>query len=87
MKGFKDEFEALVFEFTSVPSTSGAKELASFCRDLEAGVEAIDAIALGIGDADANPDGQRQAMTTVTARLLFNIRVMRLLLLKEAGHC
>lgn len=85
MKTFKEELDELVFEYTAVPSTSGAREMAGFCKELEQGVEAIDAIALGIGDADANPDGQRQAMVTVTARLLFNIRVMRLLLLKEAG--
>lgn len=79
------ELEDLVFEYTAVPSTSGPREMASFCKELEASVVAIDAIALGVGDADANPDGQRQAMAIITARLLFEIRVMRLLLLKEAG--
>ena len=85
MKSFEEELKELVFEYTAVPSTSGPREMASFCKELEAGVVAVDAIALGIGDADANPAGQRQAMATVTARLLFEIRVMRLLLLKEAG--
>jgi len=79
------ELKDLVFEYTAVPSTSGPREMASFCKELEAGVVAIDAIALGVGDADANPDGQRQAMAIITARLLFEIRVMQLMLLKEAG--
>ena len=85
MRSFEDELKELVFEYTAVPSTGGAREMAGFCKALEEGVEAIDAIALGVGDADANPAGQRQAMATVTARLLFDIRVMRLMLLKEAG--
>lgn len=84
MRSFEEALNELVFEYTAVPITSGPREMASLCNDLEAGVEAIDAIALGIGDVDANPAGQRQAMATVTARLLFEIRVMRLLL-KEAG--
>jgi hypothetical protein len=85
MKNFDEALKDLVFEYTAVPGTSGPIEMAGFCKDLIAGVEAIDAIALGIGDADANPAGQRQAMATVTARLLFDIQVMRLLLLKESG--
>lgn len=85
MKGFKEELDELVFEYTAVPSTSGAREMANFCKQLEEGVEAVDEIARGFGDADANPRAQRQAMAIVTAQLLFNIRVMRLLLLREAG--
>lgn len=85
MKEFKAALEELVFEFTAVPSTSGAREMAGFCKELEQGVEAIDEIARGFGDPDANPRGQQEAMSAVTSRLLFNIRVMRLMLLKEAG--
>lgn len=85
MKSFEDELKELVFEYTAVPTTSGPREMASFCKELEEGVEAVDEIARGFGDTDANPRGQRQAMAIVTAQLLFNIRVMRLLLLKEAG--
>ena len=85
MINIEKELKDLVFEYTAVPSTSGPREMASFCKELEAGVEAVDEIARGFGDTDANPDGQRQAMATVTARLLFEIQVMRLMLLKEAG--
>jgi hypothetical protein len=85
MKSFEDELKELVFEYAAVPSTGGAREMASFCKALEEGVEAINEIARGLGNSDANPHGQHQAMAIVTTQLLFNIRVMRLLLLKEAG--
>jgi|APLak6261671648_1056085.scaffolds.fasta_scaffold03780_2 hypothetical protein len=85
MKTIEKELKDLVFEYAAVPSTGGPREMASFCKELEEGVEAVDEIARCFGDADANPRGQRQAMAIVTAQLLFNIRVMRLLLLKEAG--
>ncbi len=37
MKAFEDALKELVFEYTAVPSTSGAKEMASFCKELEEG--------------------------------------------------
>jgi hypothetical protein len=85
MKSFDEALKDLVFEYAAVPSTSHPRELACVCEELAAGVEAVEAIAQGFGDVDANPSGQRHAMAIVTTQLLFNIRVMRLLLLKEAG--
>jgi hypothetical protein len=87
MKPVEEELNGLVFEYAALPSVdSPPLSLANFCGDLERSVEAVDAISRSIGDSDIDPRGQAAALAIVTTQLLFNVRVMRLLLLKQAGH-
>lgn len=87
MKTVEDELKELALEYVGLPSLDSPPLcLANFCGDLERGVQAVDAIGRSIGDNDIDPRGQAEALAIVTTQLLFNVRVMRLLLLKQAGH-
>jgi len=86
MKEFKEELNDLVAEYAAVPSAANPASLASFCRDIESGVNAIDAISRVIGDGDIDPDGIRYALAVLTTQLQFNAQVMQLMLRKQAGH-
>ncbi len=87
MKHVDDALAKLVDEFAALPSPAAAKNpltLVNFCDDLENGVIALDAIALGIGQGDADPRAQAAALGIVSDRLLFNVRALRLLLMSQA---
>jgi len=88
MKNLNDALAELVNEFAGLPEIGAAKNpltLANFCKDLENEVMALDAIALGIGDSNADPRGQAAALGIVSERLLFNVRALRLFLRHQAG--
>lgn len=89
MKDVKDALDELVNEFASLPSAGDKNplSLANFCTDLEKGVMAVDAIALSIGDSEADPRGQVAALAIVTHQLMFNVRALHLLLMRHAGSC
>ena len=50
----------------------------------EEGIEALDALSRSIGNSDINQQGIMDAMAIITTKLLFDVRVLRLLLQKEA---
>lgn len=87
MKTVEEELKELTFEYAGLPPVNSPPlSLANFCGDLERGIKAVDAISRSIGDDDIDPRGQVEALAIVTTQLMFNVRVMRLLLLKQAGH-
>lgn len=67
MKNLNDALAERVNEFAGLPTPAATQNplmLANICQDLENEVMALDAIALGIGDGNADPLGQAAAIRT-----------------------
>jgi len=87
MKNVDDALKDLVNEYAALPAAGDKNPLtlANFCKDLEKGVLAVDAISLSIGDSEADPRGQAAALAIVTHQLLFNVRALQLMLFRQSG--
>lgn len=82
-----EELNGLVFEYAHVTDKITASGVIVTCDIVEEGIEAIDAISRSIGDSNVNQQGLIDAMSIITTKLLFELRVTRLLLRKESRFC